>query len=173
MTPEEKIISVVRRMVGASKKIRAAELDAFLRRGHEGPPLLSDKVSNCGLFALSVWFESGVDHPLLLEPYKCGMAIAWVTQIAFQLRAARTLARNGLPVPGSLCHYYSHRPSTDDHVEFCLENQAGKSVSLHAGGGRKSGAITAARHDVRWNSGRPLQHWYEVFPVTSPSSLIS
>ena len=156
------IVDLVNSWLGASLQYRRDELCAFVARGHEGPPLLCKGVSNCGLFALGVWKAAGVRHDLLLQPYEMGMAIAWVKRIAIDRGAKRTVLANGLPTPGSLCHYYSKRPSTDDHVEFVLEvPDPATGVCLHGGGGRANCEISSSRGDIRWSNGRPLQYWYD------------
>ena len=111
------IIDVVNEWLGASLQYRRDDLQSFIARGHDGPILLCEGVSNCGLFALAVWKASGVKHPLLEQPYQTGMAIAWVKIIATDLGARRSVAKDGLPTPGALCHYYSKRPSIRQRIE--------------------------------------------------------
>ena len=156
------IVDKVNEWLGASLQYRRDDLEEFIKRGHSGANLLCEGVSNCGLFALAVWKAAGVKHPLLEQPYQVGMAIAWIKIISTDLGARRTVRTDGLPTPGSLCHYYSPRPSTNDHVEFILETpdpESGK--ALHAGGGRPHCEISSSVGDVRWSSGRPLQFWYD------------
>lgn len=165
------IVNIVNEWLGASLQYRRDDLCKFVARGHEGPALLAEKISNCGLFALAVWHAAGVHHPLLASPYQTGMAIAWIKIIATDLGARRTVLHDGLPTVGSLCHYYSKRPSTDDHVEFVLESPDESGKCLHGGGGRSHCEIASSTGDIRWSLGRPLQYWYDVaalLPEGSP-----
>ncbi len=160
---QDSMVSVVRPWIGASLLVRDQELREFIARGVDDPRWeLDEHVSDCGLFALAVWHEIGVAHHLCKEKYVAGMAIIWLTQIAHDLQAIRYPRRDGPPVPGALMHYYSRRPSKDDHVEFCLSKPAKTTwMADHAGGGRQECAIGSGRSDIRWNAARPLQCWYD------------
>jgi hypothetical protein len=165
MTPAQiAVTELVQEWLGASLRHDCEKLCTFIGRGCTPNPrgLLNEKISNCGLFALAVWHAAGVKSPLLDEPYRIGMAIAWIERIATSLGAVRH-PKDGLPTAGSLMHYYSKRPSTNDHVEFCLEEPDQETgVALHGGGGRAHCEIDSLVSDVRWSSGRPLQHWYDI-----------
>lgn len=160
MTPEQqRMIDIVNPWIGCSLNHCGDVLQAFFARVL-GKGLLCDGVSDCGLFALAVWTEAGVKHPLIGRPYVNGMAIAWIETIAKDLNAVRHVHDNGKPKGGALMHYFSHRPSYNDHVEFCLEDP-GHLLMHHAGGGRAHCAIGEGCSDVLWSSGRPLQRWYD------------
>lgn len=149
--------------IGASLDYRAEELKAFISRGHSDQcNLLSRSVSSCGLFALAVWYANAVDHELVRARYETGKAIEWIGKIASDLGAVRHPKHDGPPTVGSLLHYYSKRPSLDDHVEFLLSLPNDRGLSRHAGGGRKACKVGVGLDDLRWNGGRPLQVWYDV-----------
>lgn len=160
---QESIISSVRPWIGASLLVREQELRQFIARGVDDPRYeLNEHVSDCGLFALAVWHDVGVDHHLCNDKYVSGMAIIWVTEIAHDLKAVRYPKRDGMPVPGALCHWYSRRPSKDDHVAFTLGPVAdGTHFADYAGGGGAECAINSGRGDIRFSWGRPLQCWYD------------
>ena len=160
---QEVIVSTVRGLIGCSLEHDSAKLCEFIGRGiDDGHSLLSPKVSDCGLFGLAVWHAAGVDHELVGASYINGMAISWLVHIAHDMQAIRYPKRDGLPRIGSLMHYYSKRPSTNDHVEFCLSLPAtGSGLADHAGGGRANCAIGSGHSTVLWSSGRPLQCWYD------------
>jgi hypothetical protein len=161
MTPQQQyIVDSVRSLIGASLNERCDELCQLIGRGvDDGRSHLSSKVSDCGLFALGIWKAVGIDHELLGTSYVTGMAIAWVVKIATEKNAVRHVKQDGLPVPGALMHYYSPRPSQNDHVEFCLSEPT--PMANHAGGGRANCAIGEDTGNILWNCGRPLQCWYD------------
>lgn len=160
------LIEVVQHFVGSSLDHNGDELRNFISRdGIDNPKtLLNPHISDCGLFALAVWHELGVDHKLLGEKYVNGMAIAWCYSIANDLRAVRHPGSDGPPKPGALMHYFTHGKN-DSHVEFCLSDPTvfeSVWVAFHAGGGRPNCAIGRGSSDIKWNVGRPLQEWYDI-----------
>lgn len=169
MTPAKRIVSVVESWVGASLTHRGDELRRFLARGVDDPRNLVDAhTSTCGLFALAVWHAIGLNHELLRRPYIIGKAPQWITLIAGSLGLVHTQHAHGAPHPGALLHYYSPRPSLDDHFEFLLAASHSDGVcpahprGVHAGGGRPNCAITREEGNVYFSLGRPLQKWYSV-----------
>jgi len=180
------LISLVTSFDGASLLNRGLELREFIARGVDDPEreLVDDhkdsrtgqmkRISTCGLFALAVWHTLRVKHELVDEPYKMGMAIAWATKIAWELKAVRYPKKNGAPSAGSLLHY--HTPGrNDDHVEFVLshvlEHEDGRWLASHGGGGREHcGVSVVAESDIKWSSGRPLQCWYDWDAMASERS---
>jgi hypothetical protein len=157
------MVTIARRCVSMSLLNRKDILRTFLARDIDDPSFqLSEHVSTCGLFGLAVWYASGVEHELLHRPYEIGMAISWIMHIANDLQAIRYPKRDGLPIEGALMHYYTKRPSKDDHVEFCLRPPNPHTfIAEHAGGGREHCGIGDGVGDIRWNLGRPLQCWYD------------
>lgn len=157
------VVQTVESWIGASLKDRADDLKAFISRGHNDQlNLLTPQVSSCGLFALAVWFAVGVDHELVRARYQTGKAITWIEHIASDLGAVRHVKHDGPPSVGSLLHYYSKRPSYNDHVEFLLSEPNARGLSKHAGGGRKDCKVGAGEDNLSWNGGRPLQVWYDL-----------
>ena len=159
------LIEVVQHFVGSNLDHNGDELRRFISRdGIDNPKTLLDKhVSDCGLFALAVWHELGVDHKLLAEPYVTGMAIAWCHTIAHDLQAVRHPIADGPPTVGALMHYYTN--DKDSHVEFCLSDVSvfdSVWVAYHAGGGRTNCGIGRDNSNIKWNWGRPLQEWYDL-----------
>lgn len=154
------------------------QLRDFIARDVDDPATeLNDHVSTCGLFALAVWHTLRVPHELVDAPYKMGMAIQWLTQIAWALQAVRHVPMNGLPTVGALMHY--HTPGhNDDHVEFLLspiDKQGHELIACHGGGGRAHCGVTVhLSEDVRFawrkrnpegeviENGPPLQCWYDL-----------
>jgi hypothetical protein len=159
---EDVIVAAVEPWIGFSLEHGAAELKDYIgAQLHDPRQLLDPRVSSCGLFALAVWSEVGVDHHLLAGPYVVGSAITWLVEIAHDLGAIRYPRSDGPPVVGALMHYYSPRPSRNDHVEFCLTAPDAQNYARHAGGGRPECGIDDGRDDIYWSSGRPLQAWYD------------
>jgi hypothetical protein len=159
------LIEVVQHFVGSNLDHNGDELREFIARdGLDNPKTLLNKhISTCGLFALAVWHELGVDHKLVGEPYVTGMAIAWLHTIANDLRAVRHPRADGPPTVGALMHYYTN--DKDSHVEFCLSHVSvfdSVWVAFHAGGGRTNCGVGRDNSDVKWNVGRPLQEWYDL-----------
>lgn len=161
---ERTMVDTIRPWIGSSLKVRGAELRAFIARGVDDPnSQLDSHVSDCGLFGLAVWHAAGVDHELLSDPYVTGAAITWLLQIGHDLQAIRYPKREGPPRPGALMHYKTNGHN-DDHIEFCLSVARITShawQSDHAGGGRSDCGIGAGTSDILWNSGRPLQAYYD------------
>lgn len=160
------LIEVVQHFVGSTLDHNGDELRRFISRdGIDDPRKLLDKhVSDCGLFALAVWHELGVEHKLLSQPYVEGMAVAWCYEIARDLRAIRHPIADGPPKVGALMHYFTHG-KPDSHVEFCLSDVAvfdSVSIAYHAGGGRTNCGIGRDHDNIRFNWGRPLQEWYDI-----------
>ena len=173
LEPGQRIIDEVARWIGTSLDNRGQELREFIARGIDDPAQILDAhVSDCALFALAVWHSVGIDHPLCNARYENGKAMQWIEEITRDRRAIRYPNRHGTPKPGSVLHYYSHRPSLDDHVEFLMSEVTGNSergwLAAHAGGGRKNCAIGTGTGDIRWNVGRPLQCWYDPTALLAP-----
>ena len=145
--------------VGDSEKHNARHLGELLARGIDDPDTMVRVRTNCGTFVLGVWWAVGVQHPLLMKPYQNGMAIAWVLQIARDLKALRRYPHDMSPVPGAVCHYKT-KYLNNDHVEFLL-GYLSPGVTDHAGGGRSNNAIGRAKGPITWNYGRPLIEWVD------------
>lgn len=179
LEPQQRIVDIVNYWVGAKLGTRENELRAFLSRfGIDNPRTIIDpKVSTCGLFALAVWAAAGVDHPLCRKRYEIGAAVTWVGLIARDLQAVCTCKRNGLPQPGDLMHYYSARPSFDDHLEFLLATPSCHdtwiAIALHGGGGRSDCGVNSNSSNIRFNSGRPLQCWYSAERLLAGSAEVT
>lgn len=159
---QQMIIQAVRSWIGASLLVREQELREFVARGVDDPRYdLNSHVSDCGLFALAIWHAVGVPHELVNAKYVNGMAITWIVHIAHDLQSIRYPKRDGLPVPGALMHYFSPRPSNNDHLEFYLKRLDEHGLAWHAGGGRAECEIGDATSNILWSSSRPLQCWYD------------
>lgn len=153
------IASLVRRYLGCSLKNRMDELAQLVSRGVDDPKTTVRIKTNCGMFALGIWAKTGVDHPLLKSPYKSGMAIAWLLQIAKDKGALRTL-KDGMPTDGSLMHYGTPGKN-NDHVEFLLADPSPTFVAEHGGGGRADNLVDSGTSDIRTSMGRPMLHWVD------------
>jgi len=138
--------------------------DLYSRSGlDKANAIVSPHVSTCGLFGLGIWFKMGVKHSLLTTPYKTGMAIAWLREIAHDLNAIRKPS-DGLPSPGSLLHYFT-KGHNNNHVEFVLSQPqviVQQWRAEHAGGGRALAGVGSDTSDILWSSGRPLQEWFDI-----------
>jgi hypothetical protein len=159
----KRIVLNIQQWVGCSLEHDGQSLQNFVS-DYLGDPrdLLSPKVSDCGLFALAIWSAVGVKDSRLVDGYEIGAAIRWVVEIAHNHGAIRYPKRDGMPGPGDLMHYYAPRPSSNDHVEFCLsEVDAVSHFAQHAGGGRQNCGIGEGESDILWNGGKPLQCWYD------------
>lgn len=160
MATPENIIELVKSYIGDSLLNNKEDLALLVSRQVDDPNQVVGIKTNCGLFALGIWYAVGVQHDLLKTKYVSGQAIAWVRKIALAKNALRTYAKDGPPVAGALMHYYT--PGTNNnHVEFLLENPNEKHVALHAGAGRKNNAVTSDTGDIRFNVGRSLQEWVD------------
>jgi hypothetical protein len=163
-TPGQKLVRIVRKYVGCSLLNRADELGTLVARGVDDPKKVVGIKTNCGMFALGVMAEAGVQHALLDRPYVVGMAIGWVLQIARERGALVTMPAQlpftVEPPVGALLHY--GKPGTNnDHVEWLLSEVAPSGAADTAGGGRPNNAITAGRYVITRNAGRPLLHWVD------------
>jgi hypothetical protein len=159
---EDVIVAAVEPWIGSSLEHGGDQLKAYIGANlHDPRQLLDPHISSCGLFALAVWSEVGIEHHLLAGPYEVGSAIKWLVEIAHDLGAIRYPRRDGPPVVGALMHYYSPRPSHNDHVEFCLSKPDALHHARHAGGGRPACGIDDGESDILWSSGRALQCWYD------------
>lgn len=190
--PGQKLVRIVRHYAGCSLLARADELGALVGRGVDDPKRVVTVKTNCGMFALGVMAEAGVDSAILDRPYlsKTGLApganaIAWLIQLGTDRGALVKLATPGVLgahklKPGSLLRYNT-AGRNDDHVEWLLSEVDAKGHAEHGGGGRTNNAISITKADapnsaglVAWNYGRPLvEYWdpdllgIEVVPVGS------
>ena len=158
---QQRIVDIVNSYVGCSLSNRRDELAELICFPGDDPAQDVLKKTNCAMFALAVWRKAGVQHELLAGPYKLGMAMAWVLQIARDKQAlVRATSTIEVPPPGALMHY-ANEGRNNDHVEFCLSEPNSLRQIEHAGGGRSDNAIGAAVGMWSWNYGRPLQHWVD------------
>jgi hypothetical protein len=162
-SPGDKLCRIVRSYVGCSLKVRRSELAALVARGVDDPESVVTISTNCGMFALGVMAEAGVDDPLLDRKYVTGMAIAWLRQIGLNRKAlVRYTGPHGpQPSAGSLLRYET--PSkNDDHVEWLLSSLDAQGGGSHAGGGRPDNAITLVERGIVTSSlGRPLVEFWD------------
>ena len=154
------IISLVRKYVGCSLHVRKDDLATLVCRGVDDPDQAVLIKTNCGMFALGIMKEAGVQHDLLNQPYKSGMAIAWVRTIGKDLNALNKYSSANAPKAGSLLHYFTPGKN-DNHVEWLLSDMDDQGCAEHGGGGRTDNAITVGSGDVTVNYGRPLQEWLD------------
>lgn len=167
--PGDKLARIVRHYVGCSLKTRPDELGRLVARGVDDPKRVVSIKTNCGMFALGVMAEAGVDDLILDREYYNGAAIGWLRQIGLNRRALRRYSGPLGPQPkvGSLLRYNT-AGTHDDHVEWLLSEIDAGGYADHAGGGRKDNAITlvkagAPNHAgmVTWNYGRPLVEFWD------------
>ncbi len=152
------IIGTVRDYVGCSLSNRRDELAELVCAPGDDPEQAVRITTNCGMFALGVWRHCQIDHELLRCPYKSGMAIDWVLQIARDKGAlVRYSASGAAPAAGSLLHW-ANDGKPNDHVAFCISDPDDTRQVELAGGGAADNAITSKRGPWSWNWGRPLQH---------------
>ena len=165
------IVSIVKSYVGDSLLKNKADLAELVARQVDDPNQIVQVKTNCGMFALGVWWLVGVQNPILSQKYVNGMAISWLRKIAIAKQALRTYPKDGIPVAGALMHYYTPGIN-NNHVEFLLEDPDDKMVALHGGGGRDNNEISQGTSDISWNytSSRHLQEWVDpvVLLVGSP-----
>jgi hypothetical protein len=160
MATPENIVELVKSYIGDSLTHNKDDLALLTARQVDDPDKIVQIKTNCGMFALGIWWAAGVKHELLNTKYKSGMAIAWVRRIAIEKNALRTYPKNGPPVAGSLLHYFTPGKN-DSHVEFCLSNPDKNMVAEHGGGGRPDNAITSGISDIKTNYYRRLQEWVD------------
>lgn len=164
---QEHAANIIRTMCGCSLKEHEQDYRIFMSRGliDDTYAIINERISTCGLFGLAVWFALEVPHPLITTRYVTGKAITWICEIAQELGAVRYPKRDGPPTIGALMHYWSPGRN-DNHVEFCLSeadvSPDGHWFAQHAGGGRALGAIGFGQGNIRWDSGQPLQEWYDL-----------
>jgi hypothetical protein len=160
-TPND-IVEIINSYIGDSLKKNREDLALLVARQIDDPNQVVQIKTNCGMFALGVWWAVGVQHELLKTKYQNGMAIAWLRKIANEKKAIRTYPKDGPPIAGALMHYYTVG-SNNNHVEFLLENPNNKMVALHAGGGRKDNEIGSGVSDIRWSNtpDRKLKEWFD------------
>lgn len=160
-TPND-IVEIVKSYLLDSLLHNKEDLSLLIARQVDDPNKVVQITTNCGLFALGVWWLVGVQHALLNTKYQNGMAIVWLRKIAQAKGSLRTYPKDGLPVAGSLMHYYT-QGHNDNHVEFLLENPNDKHVALHAGGGRDKNAIASGTGDITWSyhKSRKLMEWID------------
>lgn len=161
-SPGDKIIRILKSYDGCSLKHDADRLGKLVARGVDKPAEVIGIKTNCGMTALGVWAEAGVDHPILDKPYVSQMAIAWLVQIGIDRRALVKYTEGGSkPKRGALLHYKTPGEN-NDHVEFLLSDVDEHWNALHGGGGRADNLISVAKQPgvVLWNNGRKLfQFW--------------
>jgi hypothetical protein len=161
---QRQVVQCVTFYIGASLDNREDELRRFIARGVDDPATILNKhVSDCGLFALAVWYAVDVQDTVLGEKYQIGKAIEWLVEIAARHNAVRHIMKDGPPTVGALMHYYTHGKN-DNHVEFLLSPPVKNKgwIAEHGGGGRADCGIGSSTSDILWNVGRPLQEWYDI-----------
>lgn len=159
----EKLARIVKFYAGCSLHHRVDELGKLVARGVDEPGKVVGVRTNCGMFALGVMAEAGVDDPLLDRPYVTGQAIAWLRQIGLNRHALRTYsgAKGPQPKLGSLLRYNTHGKN-DDHVEWLLSDVDALGQAVHGGGGRTDNGITVTGKSlITWNYGRPLVEFWD------------
>lgn len=171
-SPGQKIVRIVRSYVGCSLSNRADELGALVGRGVDDPKRAVTVKTNCGMFALGVYAQAGVDSKVLDRPYLSANglapganAIAWLLELARERAALVTLLQPAdiqrKPPPGALLHYAT-QGKNDDHVEWLLSEVSPGGGAEMGGGGRANNAITSGLGAfVCRNNGRPLRHWID------------
>lgn len=163
MTPAgDKIARAVESYIGCSPNERPMDLALLVSRGVDDPMEMLHVWSNCGTFALGIFHQVGVDHPLLSTPYKSGMAIAWLLKIGRDLGALVTTHSIAELQRGMLMHF-STPGKNDDHVEFCLSDIDSDNSYRHAGGGHGNDSLTVGEgvSNLATSMGRPLQHLFD------------
>lgn len=158
--PGDTFADLVKKYEGCSLSCRRDELADLVCRGVDNPKQAVQIKTNCAMFTLGILKEAGVEHDLLNQPYKSGMAVAWVLQIARDLKALKKYSSSEMPKKGSILHYYTPG-SNNNHVEWLLEDPDTKWCAEHGGGGRADNAITCGSGDIRWNAGRALREWID------------
>jgi len=155
------IARIVRGLQGISLTHERERLEALFlaNEAPERAALVASMKTNCGTSMRAIYALAGCDSAdrYLLDPYQVGMAVAWVLEqarINGALVAASQWCRAG---PGWGLHYGTPGKN-DDHMEWALDTPDPHTGSVeHGGGGRPGNAITIARGDIRWSSGRPLR----------------
>lgn len=154
------IAETARSFVGCSLKKRREELALLTSCGVDDPARVVQIKTNCAMFARGVMKRVGVVHPILEAPYRDQRAVSDVLEIAKRHGALEPF-REGTPIKrGSILHY-STPGMNNDHIECATLEDASEELGWsvrHCGGGRADNAITEARTDIRWSSGRRLQH---------------
>lgn len=161
----EHITRIVRGLQGVSLAHERERLEALFLANEtaERAALVASMRTNCGTSMRAIYVLAGVSAGKpdgcdeLLDPYEVGMAVSWVLEAARErgaLVAASQWRRAG---PGWGLHYGTPGRN-DDHLEWVLGTPDPHTGSVeHGGGGRVGNAITIARGDIRWSSGRPLR----------------
>lgn len=164
-SPGQFIARIVMDYVGCSLSQNRQKLAALVGRGVDDESIVGIK-TNCATFALSTLYAAGCPHTLLAEPYKIGMAFAWLDQIGRDLGAWMPFAGT-LPPVGAVCHY-AIGGTGDDHAEFVLD-QSG----LHGGGGRSQNAITISTDHppLAYNWGRPMVRYLDPSKLSLPDTI--
>ena len=153
-------VELINKYIGCSLLARKDDLATLVCRGVDNPAQSVLIKTNCGMFSLGIMCEAGVQHDLLKQPYKSGMAIAWLRTIGTDLKALSKYSSARAPTAGSLLHYYTPGKN-DNHVEWLLSDMDDQGCAVHAGGGRSNNAITSSSGDVLTNYYRPLQEWLD------------
>lgn len=168
-SPGQKLARIVRSYAGCSMSFRADDLGALVARGVDDPNVVIHVTTNCGMFALGVMAQAGVNSPILDRKYVTGMAIAWLREIGLKLGALLQYTGPHGPQPklGALLRYNT-AGKNDDHVEWMLSDIDAGGHAEHGGGGRTNNAITVCAADapnnaglVTWNYGRPLVEFWD------------
>src|SRR6266404_6924537 len=134
-TAADKIVRIVNSYVGCSLSNRREDLGKLVARGVDDPNVVVTITTNCGTSALGILGIVGAQDPLLDKKYVNGMAIAWVRQIAINLKAlVKYTGKNGpQPKRGDLMHYFT-QGKNDNHVEWCLSDIDENGIAEHGGG---------------------------------------
>lgn len=160
MSSADTFVNLVKKYEGCSIHIRRGELGALVCRGVDDPAQSVLIKTNCGMFALGIMWEAGVQHDLLTREYKSGRAISWLKKIGVDLKAIQRYSSTNKPKAGSLLHYFTPGKN-DNHVEWLLSDIDAKGCAEHGGGGRTDNAITISSGNVLLNYDRPLQDWWD------------
>src|SRR5574343_1935896 len=152
-------VELVNKYVGCSLLARKDELATLVCRGVDNPAQAVQIKTNCVMFSLGIMHEAGVNHDLLSQPYKSGMAIAWLRTIGKDLGALKKFSKSEMPKKGALLHYFTPGKN-DNHVEGLLSDVDATGCAEHGGGGRSNNAITSSSSTILFNYGRPLQEWF-------------
>jgi Putative peptidoglycan binding domain len=156
------ICSLVHSYAGVSLDHDRKALGELVARGVDDPERVVGIKTNCATTALGFLALLGVDHRLLREPYRIGMAMAWLVEIGNALGIIHEWhGDRSVLHPGILMHYCLPE-STNDHVEWLLTEPDAMGVAYHGGGGRAQNAITVGYGSVLTNAGRPLIHYWDV-----------
>jgi hypothetical protein len=167
-SPGDKLSRIAQSYAGCSLQHDRERLGRLVARGVDDPESVVTIHTNCGMFALGVMAEAGVQHEILDRKYQTGEAIAWLRLIGKALGALVTYRGPHGPQPkhGSLLRYNT-AGHNDDHVEWLIGTIDSSGHAAHCGGGRPDNAITIVPGNlgekslVTWNYGRPLVEFWD------------